>query len=156
MNRVKKLIETIRTLMNGEFSGYLKINFSQGSLGRVEQSEELDVIAADSEVNKSKNKNEDKDSNSDNVIRSSNATYAKGSISQYIRPGHDRRSGNNHYTGHESRSGTDRRSDGYRPSCEDRNAQVAAINEENEVKSRNIINKQNKNNVSNRDKGLEE
>jgi FKBP-type peptidyl-prolyl cis-trans isomerase 2 len=41
MDRITKLSETIRTLMEGEFSGYIKINFSQGSLGRVEKSEEF-------------------------------------------------------------------------------------------------------------------
>jgi len=42
MDRMKKLIEAIRTLIEGEFSGYIKINFSQGSLGRVEKFEEFD------------------------------------------------------------------------------------------------------------------
>jgi hypothetical protein len=43
MDRMAKLSDTIRTLMEGEFSGYIKINFTQGSLGRVEKSEELDA-----------------------------------------------------------------------------------------------------------------
>ncbi len=43
MDRMKSLSEAIRTLMEGEFSGYLKINFSQGSLGRIEKSEEFDA-----------------------------------------------------------------------------------------------------------------
>jgi hypothetical protein len=42
MDRTKRLIETIRTLMEGEFSGHIKINFSQGSIGRVEKSEEFE------------------------------------------------------------------------------------------------------------------
>lgn len=42
MDRTKKLIETIRTLMEGQFSGHIKINFSQGSIGRVEKSEEFE------------------------------------------------------------------------------------------------------------------
>lgn len=42
MDRTKKLIETIRTLMEGEFSGHIKINFSQGSIGRIEKSEEFE------------------------------------------------------------------------------------------------------------------
>jgi hypothetical protein len=42
MDRTKKLIETIRSLMDGEFSGNIKINFSQGSIGRVEKSEEFE------------------------------------------------------------------------------------------------------------------
>ncbi len=45
MDRMKRLIETIRTLLEGEFSGYIKINFSQGSLGRIEKSEELEYDA---------------------------------------------------------------------------------------------------------------
>ena len=42
MDRVKKLTETFRTLINGEFTGYIKINFTQGSIGRVEKFEEFD------------------------------------------------------------------------------------------------------------------
>jgi hypothetical protein len=43
MDRMKSLSEAIRTLVEGEFSGYLKINFTQGSLGRIEKSEEFDA-----------------------------------------------------------------------------------------------------------------
>ena len=42
MDRMKRLIEAIRILIAGEFSGYIKINFSQGSLGRIEKSEEFE------------------------------------------------------------------------------------------------------------------
>jgi FKBP-type peptidyl-prolyl cis-trans isomerase 2 len=42
MDRMKKLSDTIRALMEEEFSGYIRINFSQGSLGRVEKSEEIE------------------------------------------------------------------------------------------------------------------
>lgn len=42
MDRMKRLIEAIRNLIEEEFSGYIKINFSQGSLGRVEKFEEFD------------------------------------------------------------------------------------------------------------------
>jgi len=42
MDKMKRLSDTIRTLMEGEFSGYIKINFTQGSLGRVEKSEEIE------------------------------------------------------------------------------------------------------------------
>ena len=42
MNRMKKLSETISTLLEEEFSGYIKINFSQGNLGRIEKSEEFE------------------------------------------------------------------------------------------------------------------
>jgi hypothetical protein len=45
MDRMKRLVEAIRGLMEEEFSGYLKINFSQGSLGRVEKSEEIEHVA---------------------------------------------------------------------------------------------------------------
>ena len=42
MDKMKRLGDEIRTLMEGEFSGYLKINFTQGSLGRIEKSEEIE------------------------------------------------------------------------------------------------------------------
>jgi len=42
MDRMKKLAEAISKLMDGQFSGYIKINFSQGSIGRVEKFEEFD------------------------------------------------------------------------------------------------------------------
>lgn len=45
MDRMKRLTEAIRVLMEEEFSGYIKINFSQGSLGRIEKSEELEDAA---------------------------------------------------------------------------------------------------------------
>jgi hypothetical protein len=50
MDRMTKLGETIRTLMDEEFSGYIKVNFSQGSIGRIEKSEEFDaanIVAVD-------------------------------------------------------------------------------------------------------------
>jgi hypothetical protein len=53
MDKMKRLGETIKMLMEGEFSGYIKINFSQGSLGRIEKSEEFDaanIIAAGAAV----------------------------------------------------------------------------------------------------------
>ncbi len=45
MDRMTKLSEAIRSLMEGEFSGSIKINFTQGSLGRIEKSEELEDAA---------------------------------------------------------------------------------------------------------------
>ncbi len=42
MDKMKRLSEAIRSLMEGEFSGYIKINFTQGSLGRIEKSEEFE------------------------------------------------------------------------------------------------------------------
>ena len=62
MDRMKRLIEAIRKLIEEEFSGYIKINFSQGSLGRVEKFEEFDdamVILA--EGRRGKNKKEEKE-----------------------------------------------------------------------------------------------
>lgn len=50
MDKMKRLSETLRTLIEGEFSGYIKINFSQGSLGRVEKSEEFEDTATILEV----------------------------------------------------------------------------------------------------------
>lgn len=45
MDRMQSLSEVIRMLVEGEFSGYVKINFSQGSLGRVEKYEEINDAA---------------------------------------------------------------------------------------------------------------
>jgi hypothetical protein len=45
MDRVTRLIEAIKKLIEGEFTGYVKINFTQGSLGRIEKFEELDDVA---------------------------------------------------------------------------------------------------------------
>ncbi|HUI66754.1 MAG TPA: hypothetical protein VL087_00910 [Nitrospirota bacterium] len=50
MEKLKRLSETIKMLMEGKFNGYIKINFSQGSLGRIEKSEEFElthVVVAD-------------------------------------------------------------------------------------------------------------
>lgn len=62
MDRLKRLIEAIRMLIDGKFSGYIKINFSQGSLGRVEKSEEFEdaTIILEGEK-KGKKKSEEKD-----------------------------------------------------------------------------------------------
>ena len=45
MDRVTRLIEVIRKLIEGEFTGYVKINFTQGSLGRIEKFEEIEDAA---------------------------------------------------------------------------------------------------------------
>lgn len=42
MDRMKSLSEAIKKLVEEEFNGYLKINFTQGSLGRIEKSEEIE------------------------------------------------------------------------------------------------------------------
>jgi hypothetical protein len=41
MDRLKSLSEAIRTLIDEQFSGCIKINFSQGGIGRVEKLEEF-------------------------------------------------------------------------------------------------------------------
>ena len=41
MEKVKKLTDALRILIKGEFTGYVKINFTQGSIGRVEKYEEF-------------------------------------------------------------------------------------------------------------------
>lgn len=51
-NRNRKLIETIRTLIEEEFSGHIKINFSQGSIGRIEKTEEFEEVAVSLEGQK--------------------------------------------------------------------------------------------------------
>ncbi|MCU0588416.1 MAG: hypothetical protein MUF52_09690 [Syntrophobacteraceae bacterium] len=40
-DRLDKLYRTIRTLMDSKFTGYVKMNFTQGTLGRVEKFEEI-------------------------------------------------------------------------------------------------------------------
>ena len=45
MDRITRLTEIIGMLMSEEFSGHIKINFSQGSIGRVEKSEEFEDVA---------------------------------------------------------------------------------------------------------------
>jgi len=62
MDRMKKLTEAISNLIEEEFSGYIKINFSQGSLGRVEKSEEFEdatIILASEKKGKKKKKEND-------------------------------------------------------------------------------------------------
>jgi hypothetical protein len=44
MDKMKRLTETIGTLMNTNFNGYITINFSQGSIGRIEKLEDLDPL----------------------------------------------------------------------------------------------------------------
>lgn len=41
MDRTQKLVETMMSLIEDKFGGYIKINFSQGSLGRIEKCEEV-------------------------------------------------------------------------------------------------------------------
>jgi hypothetical protein len=62
MDRMTKLIEVIGKLIDGEVTGYIKINFTQGSLGRIEKFEEIDdaVIAVKEEKKNKKEKEEEK------------------------------------------------------------------------------------------------
>ena len=60
MDRMKRLIEAIRILIEGGFSGYIKINFSQGSLGRVEKFEEIEHAAIVYAKEKNESKRRDK------------------------------------------------------------------------------------------------
>jgi hypothetical protein len=39
--KLEKLIEVMSGLVHNEFTGHLKINFSQGGIGRVEKFEEI-------------------------------------------------------------------------------------------------------------------
>ena len=39
--KLESLTDLMGTLMEGEFTGYLKINFSQGGISRVEKFEEI-------------------------------------------------------------------------------------------------------------------
>ena len=41
MERFEKMVELLKDLMKGQFTGYLKINFSQGGISRVEKFEEV-------------------------------------------------------------------------------------------------------------------
>ena len=40
-DRLEKLLMVIRGLMDGKFTGYIKLNFTQGSIGRIEKFEEI-------------------------------------------------------------------------------------------------------------------
>jgi hypothetical protein len=39
--KLTKLVETIKTLTEQRFTGYIKVNFTQGGIGRVEKFEEI-------------------------------------------------------------------------------------------------------------------
>lgn len=41
MDKLNKIVEMIRTLMEKKFTGYIRINFSQGTVGRIEKFEEI-------------------------------------------------------------------------------------------------------------------
>lgn len=42
MDKLKRLSEEIRKLTDKRFTGYIRVNFSQGSIGRVEKFEEIE------------------------------------------------------------------------------------------------------------------
>lgn len=151
MNRVKRLIETIHSLIEGEFNGYVKINFSQGSLGRVEQSEELDETITHLGNRKDKSKSDDENLLYDNVLEIRDSADVKGAFGQTQRSDHDRRAGNNHYAGYEKRCGVDRRSGWDRRSGRDQNGQAPDINLKKQSKTNNITDKQKQKNANQRD-----
>jgi len=41
LEKMEKLVEVMTDLMGEEFTGHIKINFSQGGIGRVEKFEEI-------------------------------------------------------------------------------------------------------------------
>jgi hypothetical protein len=46
MEKLEKLISVMTCLMGDAFTGHIKINFSQGSIGRVEKFEEILKVAS--------------------------------------------------------------------------------------------------------------
>ena len=41
MDKLNKIIEMIKALMEKKFTGYIKVNFSRGNVGRIEKFEEI-------------------------------------------------------------------------------------------------------------------
>jgi hypothetical protein len=41
MEKIAKIIDVLKALMNKKFTGYIKINFSRGSVERIEKFEEI-------------------------------------------------------------------------------------------------------------------
>jgi hypothetical protein len=41
MKKLEKLKEVMKEMVEGEFTGHVKINFSQGGIGRIEKFEEI-------------------------------------------------------------------------------------------------------------------
>jgi len=41
MDKLKRIRDTIMALMDKKFTGYIKVNFSRGSIGRIEKFEEI-------------------------------------------------------------------------------------------------------------------
>ena len=67
MDRMTKLIEVIGKLIEGEVTGYIEINFTQGSLGRIEKFEEIDhdAVVIKGDKKDKKEKEEEKDINNE-------------------------------------------------------------------------------------------
>ena len=40
-DKVKKILDVIKSLMEKKFTGYLKVNFHRGQVGRIEKFEEI-------------------------------------------------------------------------------------------------------------------
>jgi hypothetical protein len=41
MEKIAKIMDVLKALMNKKFTGYIKINFSRGSVERIEKFEEI-------------------------------------------------------------------------------------------------------------------
>ncbi len=41
MDKLSKIVSVIRELTEGKFTGYIKVNFTDGNIGRVEKFEEI-------------------------------------------------------------------------------------------------------------------
>lgn len=41
MEKLNKLFEILKALIKSEFTGYIKVNFSQGGISRIEKYEEI-------------------------------------------------------------------------------------------------------------------
>ena len=46
LEKLEKLVSVMTCLMGAEFTGHIKVNFSQGSIGRVEKFEEILKVAS--------------------------------------------------------------------------------------------------------------
>jgi len=60
-----RLVEVIENLIESEITGYIKINFTQGSLGRIEKFEEIEDAASIVKERKKNKKEEDKNVNNE-------------------------------------------------------------------------------------------
>ncbi|MGD0277876.1 MAG: hypothetical protein ABSC11_01070 [Smithella sp.] len=65
MDRMTRLVEVIENLIESEITGYIKINFTQGSLGRIEKFEEIDGDASVAGEKKTKGRKEEGKLNKD-------------------------------------------------------------------------------------------